>query len=74
MDAEKVGGIKMKKEMKELLHHILELFSYMDNEMLSYIETRDMTEDELHYLYGDLVEYIDNKYPLENKYLLEESE
>jgi len=55
----------MKKEMKELLHHILELFSYMDNEMFSYIETRDMTEDELHYLYGDLLEYIYNKYPLE---------
>jgi hypothetical protein len=55
----------MKKEMKELLHHILDLFSYMDIEMSSYIETRDMTEDELHYLYGDLMEYIDNKYPLE---------
>ena len=55
----------MKKEMKELLYHILELFSYMDNEMFSYIETRDMTEDELHYLYGDLMEYIDKKYPLE---------
>jgi len=56
----------MKKEMKELLHHILDLFSYMDIEMSSYIETRDMTEDELHYLYGDLMEYIDKKYPLED--------
>jgi len=55
----------MKKEMKELLHHILELFGYMDNEMCAYIASKDMTEDELHYLYGDLLEYIYEKYPLE---------
>ena len=37
----------------------------METEMLCYIEERDMKEDELHYLYGDLMEYIDKKYPLE---------
>tara|TARA_R100000455_G_C6190105_1_gene64662 strand:- start:171 stop:347 length:177 start_codon:yes stop_codon:yes gene_type:complete len=56
----------MRKDMKELLHHILESWSYMDNEMWGYTETRDITEDELHILYGELCEYIDNKYPLED--------
>jgi len=65
MDEEQVGGIDMKKEMKELLHYILELFGYLDNEICIYIESKDMTEDELHNLYSDLCEYIDEKYKLE---------
>lgn len=55
----------MKKEMKELLHHILDSWSYMETEMSCYIEEIDMTEQELHILYGNLCEYINEKYKLE---------
>ena len=55
----------MKKEMKELLHHILHSWEYMETEMACYIEEDDMTEQELHILYGELCEYINEKYKLE---------
>lgn len=51
--------------MKVLLHHILELWSYLDIEQASYEEQNNMAENELEYLYGDLCEYIDKKYKLE---------
>ena len=55
----------MKKEMKELLHHILESWSYMDIEHEAYTERYDILADDLVYLYGDLMEYINTKYKLE---------
>jgi len=55
----------MRKDMKELLHYILDSWSYMDNEHEAYTEGHDILADDLDYLYGDLMEYIDNKYPLE---------
>ena len=55
----------MKKEMKELLHYILDSWSYMDNEHQAYTEGHDISADDLDYLYGDLMEYIDEKYKLE---------
>ena len=56
---------KMKKEMKELLHHILDSWSYMETEMSCYMEDRDMEWDELDYLYSNLCEHINEKYKLE---------
>ena len=55
----------MKKEMKELLHHILQVWTYMEIEQAEYERRNDMTEDELQFLYGDLCEYIEKKYKLE---------
>lgn len=55
----------MKKEMKELLHHILDSWSYMETEMSCYMEDRDMEWDELDYLYSNLCEHINEKYKLE---------
>lgn len=55
----------MKKDMKELLHYILDSWSYMDNEHEAYTEGHDISADDLDYLYGDLMEYINTKYPLE---------
>tara|TARA_R100001510_G_C7650582_1_gene208116 strand:+ start:1926 stop:2105 length:180 start_codon:yes stop_codon:yes gene_type:complete len=56
---------KMKKEMKELLHHILQVWTYMEIEQHEYEVRNDMTEDELQFLYSDLCEYIEKKYKLE---------
>lgn len=55
----------MKKDMKDLLHHILNVWSFMDNEHEIYTEWYNISANDLDYLYGDLIEYIDNKYPLE---------
>ena len=55
----------MKKDMKQLLRYILELWSYMDNEHEAYIKEHDISADDLDYLYGDLLEYIYTKYNLE---------
>jgi hypothetical protein len=56
----------MKKDMKELLHWILESWSYMDNEHEAYTVRHDISADDLDYLYGDLLEYIYTKYKLED--------
>ena len=55
----------MKKELKELLHHILQVWTYMEIEQHEYEVRNDMTEDELQFLYSDLCEYIEKKYKLE---------
>lgn len=55
----------MKKEMKELLHHILEMWNYMEIEQSEYEKQHDMTDSELQFLYVDLQLYMEEKYKLE---------
>ena len=55
----------MKKEMREMLQHIWEVFGYLDNEVEYYADRYEITLEEVHELYNDLGIYIGEKYKLE---------
>ena len=65
MDEEQVGGLSMKKEMKDLLHFMWDSFGYNQGDMDYYAETNNLTGDEFFELYDNLGRYLDKKYPLE---------
>jgi len=56
---------KMKKEMREMLQHIWEVFGYLDTEVEYYAEKYEITLEEVHELYNELGIYIGEKYKLE---------
>lgn len=55
----------MKKDMKHLLSHIMNLWTYLDSEHEAYTNRYGISADDLDYLYGDLYDYLDTKYKLE---------
>lgn len=55
----------MKKEMREMLQHIWEVFGYLHNEVEHYADRNEITIEEVLELYNDLGIYIDKKYKLE---------
>ncbi len=55
----------MKKQMRESLQHIWEVFGHLDSEVEYYAERYEITLEEVHELYNDLGIYIDKKYKLE---------
>ena len=55
----------MRKELREMLQHIWEVFGYLETEIIHYAEKYEMTINEVHELYNDLGIYIGEKYKLE---------
>ena len=55
----------MRKDMKHLLSHIMNVWTYLDSEHEAYTNRYDISADDLDYLYGDLYDYLETKFKLE---------
>ena len=51
--------------MKHLLSHIMNVWTYLDSEHEAYAKRYDISMDDLDYLYGDLYDYLETKFKLE---------